>query len=80
MKTHKLGGDKFIEFIFTRDRNEKCNVVELAEHCSANAEAMASNPVEALGIFLGYNSNSTDCDDHILISICGNVRTFHFYC
>ena len=51
MKTHKLGGDKFIEFIFTRDRNEKCNVVELAEHCSANAEAMASNLVEALKIF-----------------------------
>ena len=29
MKTHKLGGDQFIEFIFTRNRNETWNEVDL---------------------------------------------------
>ena len=28
-------------------------IVQLAEHCSANAEAMGSNPVEALNFFIG---------------------------
>ena len=30
-------------------------VLQLVEHCSANAEAMGSNPVEALKFFLGLN-------------------------
>ena len=38
-------------------------IAQLVEHCSANAEVMGSNPIEALKIFF-YN-----CDDHIPISI-----------
>ena len=28
-------------------------ITQLAEHCSADAEAMGSNPVEALKVFIG---------------------------
>ena len=31
-------------------------IAQLVEHCSANAEAMGSNPVEALKFFSGLNS------------------------
>ena len=34
------------------------------EHCSANAEAMGSNSVEAPKTFFGLN-----CDDHTIISL-----------
>ena len=30
-------------------------IAQLVEHCSANAEAMGSNPVAALKIFSGFN-------------------------
>ena len=30
-------------------------IAQLVEHCSANAEAMGSNPVEALNFFSGLN-------------------------
>ena len=33
-------------------------IAQLVEHCSANAEAMGSNPVEALNFFSGLNSQS----------------------
>ena len=52
-------------------------VAQLVEHCSANAEATDSNPVEAPKTFFGLNC---DClnrkhkgDDHTFISIKGNV-------
>ena len=57
MKTHILGAGQFIEFILTRDAeamgSNSCHgyiwvfIAQLVEHCSANAEAMGSNPVEA---------------------------------
>ena len=61
MNTNMLGVKQFIEFIFTRDRNEtwievdlKCGKTdEMEMHCSANAEATGSNPVEARKIFFG---------------------------
>ena len=38
-------------------------VAQLGEHCSANAEAMGSNPVEAPKIFFsGYFRNCLNCD------------------
>ena len=53
----------------------------------AKAEDMGSNPVETLEMFSSYNLQllklrliTYSCDDHILISVCGNVRTFHFFC
>ena len=45
MKTHILGAGQFIEFILSS--------TQLVEHCSANAEAMGSNPVKALKFFSG---------------------------
>ena len=50
MKTHTLGAGQFSEFILTRDR---VFIAQLVEHCSANAEAMGSNPVEALKFVFG---------------------------
>ena len=48
-------------------------MAQLVEHCSANAEAMGLNPVEALKTFLGLNlrllNRNHDCDDHIFISL-----------
>ena len=49
MKTHILGVEQFIEFIFTP--NIWVFIAQLEERCSA--EAMGSNPVEALKIFFG---------------------------
>ena len=38
-------------------------IAQLGEHCSANAEAAGSNPVEALKIFFsGYFRNCLNCD------------------
>ena len=52
MKTHTLEAGQFIEFIF-----------QPVEHCSANAEATGSNPVEApKNFFSGYFCNCLNCD------------------
>ena len=47
------------------------NIAQLVEHCSANAEAMGSNPVEVPKFFftlicncLNYNYH---CDDHMYV-------------
>ena len=48
-------------------------IAQLVEHCSANAEVMGSNPVEASKTFFGFNCDCLNrnhkCDDHIFISI-----------
>ena len=47
-------------------------LAQLVEHCSANAEAVGLNPVEALKTFLGLNcdclNHNHNCDDHTFIS------------
>ena len=47
-------------------------MAQLVEHCSANAEAMGSNPVEAPKTFFGLNcdylNRKLNCDDHTFIS------------
>ena len=47
-------------------------IAQLVEHCSANAEAMGSNPVEALKFFSGLNLQllklRSNCDGQIFIS------------
>ena len=47
-------------------------IAQLAEYCSANAEAMGSNPVEAPKTFFGLNcdflNRNHNCDDHTFIS------------
>ena len=48
-------------------------VAQLVEHCSANAEGMGLNPVEALKTFFGLNcdclNRNHNCDDHTFISL-----------
>ena len=48
----------------------------MVEHCSANAEAMGSNPVEIPNFFFGFICNCLNCnyprEDHIFIS-----KSFH---
>ena len=41
-------------------------VVQLVEHCSANAEAIGSNPVEALTVFDGFICYCKNCDYNCL--------------
>ena len=36
----------------------------MVEHCSANAEAMGSSPVEFPQIFFGFICNCSSCDHH----------------
>ena len=44
--------DIFISSVFPRSApNIWVFIAQLVEHCSANAQAMGSNPVEALKIF-----------------------------
>ena len=48
-------------------------IAQLVEHCSANAEAIYSNPVKALKMFYqakicNYLNCKYNCDDHISIS------------
>ena len=47
-------------------------IAQLVEHCSANAETMDSNPVEAPKTFFGFNydclNRKRNCDDHTFIS------------
>ena len=52
-------------------------IAQLGEHCSANAEATGSNPVEAPKIFFsGYFRNCLNCDSlrwshtHFTVSLC----------
>ena len=53
-------------------------IAQLVEHCSANAEAMGSNPVEAPKTFFGFNcdcfNRKLNCDDHTFIS-CSQLST-----
>ena len=48
-------------------------IAQLLEHCSANTEAMGSNPVEAPKTFFGLNCDCLNrnhkCDDHTFISL-----------
>ena len=69
MKTHMLGADAFMQFIFTRwdtalnikgelDKiwsapNIWVYIAQLVEHCRANTGAMGWNPVEALKVLFG---------------------------
>ena len=56
-------------------RNIRVLIAQLVEHCSANEEAMGSNPIEAVKNFwakicnyLNWDYNCDDCDDRIFIS------------
>ena len=50
-------------WIRTRGLSVSAAVLSPAEHCSANAEATGSNPVEALkNFFSGYFRNCLNCD------------------
>ena len=48
-------------------------IAQLVEHCSANAEAMGSNPVKASKTFFGLNcdclNHKHSCNDHTFISV-----------
>ena len=52
--------------------NVRVFIAKLVEHCSASAEAMGSNPIEAPKTFFGLNCNCLNgkhnCDDHTFIS------------
>ena len=60
-------------------------IAQLVEHCGANAEAMGSNPVEALKTFFrpkicGCLNCDWNCDDHISISsVFPRLKLFHIY-
>ena len=47
-------------------------IAQLVEHCSTNAEAMSSNPIEAPKTFFGLNcdrlNRKHNCDDHNFFS------------
>ena len=73
MNTHTLEAGQFIEFInsvgwLMNSINWPASsvwvfIAQLGEHCSANAEATGSNPVEAPKIFFsGYFRNCLNCD------------------
>ena len=69
MKTHILEAGQFIVFI-----------AQLGEHCSANAEATGSNPVEApKNVFPGYFCNCLNCDSlrrshtHFIVNTVGSA-------
>ena len=53
-------------------------IAQMVEHCSPNAEAMSSNPVEVLNLFVCFffgggvylqlpKNCNYHCDDHILV-------------
>ena len=60
--------------------NIRVFIAQLVEHCCANAEAMGSNPVEALKTIFGLNcdclNRDHNCDDHTFISFV-YVRSSH---
>ena len=55
-------------------------IAQLVEHCSANTEAMGSNPVEAPKTFFGLNcdclNRKHNCDGHTFISKISFVRLY----
>ena len=59
-------------------------IAQLVEHCSANAEAMGSNPVEVLKTFFGLNcdylNHNHKCDDYTFISIVHLYGITFFVC
>ena len=52
--------------------NQWVFIAQLVEHCSANAEAMGSNPVEGPKTFFGLHcdclNRNHNCNDHTFIS------------
>ena len=48
-------------------------IAQLVEHCSANAEGIGSNTVEAPKTFFGLNcdclNRNHNCDDHTFIAL-----------
>ena len=63
MKTHVLEAGQFINSINWPASSIWVFIAQLGEHCSANAEATGSNPVEAPKIFFsGYFRNCLNCD------------------
>ena len=51
------------------DPNVWVFIAQLVEHCSANAEAMGSNPVEFSGLICDCLNCYHNCDDYIFISV-----------
>ena len=41
-------------------------IAQLVEHCSSNAKAMGSNPVQAPKTFFALNLRNYNCDDHFI--------------
>ena len=58
--------------------NVRVFIAQLVEHCSASAEAMGSNPIEAPKTFFGLNCNCLNrkhnCDDHTFISFQDHLK------
>ena len=58
-------------------------LAQLVQHCSANAEAMGSNPVEAPKTFFGLNcdclNRKHNCDDHTFSSFVCPQFTYYSY-
>ena len=53
------------------------NELRLVEHCSANAEATGTKPVEApKSFFSGFFAIAVHCDGHTLISFRDSVECF----
>ena len=60
-------------------------IAQLVEHCSANAEAMGPNPIEApkiffSGLILDCLNCDYNCDDHIFISFVFLQFTSFSFC
>ena len=51
-------------------------IAQMVEHCSANAEAMGSNPVEVPKNFFGFICNSLNCNNHCDDHIC--IQNLYF--
>ena len=49
---------------------------QLVEHCSANTEAVGSNPVEALKTFLGLTTAMITSSFHLYICSSHNIHMF----
>ena len=50
----------------------------MVEHCSTNAEAMGSNPVEVPKIFLRFICNCLNCNYHT-VTIISSFKNFYFH-
>ena len=59
-------------------------IAQLVEHCSANAEAMGSNPVEAPKAFFqfkcSYLNRNHNWDDHTFISLDNTLQKIYDRC